>query len=233
MNHSLNFSSLLVTELWTPLYKSSAWKTPIFPAEVTNLYHSERMLCVDKLIEPELSLVFKIIQNTTILVNKHYYQKTSIDGIFIRQCLGFIHSNLIETESCLTNALSECLRLGMMAFLATTFRLQGSYDQHYCEGLTKKLQLSYRITKATTSDLPETIDIWLALVLLISTDDVGDLHASLTWNATHGLSWNEIRIHLKRVMWIDSFHDDLGRRAIETLMSRIKSRGVFHPEMVK
>jgi hypothetical protein len=181
------------------------------------------MLCVDGLVESDLAAVFHSLQYTTILFNKHYYDKTPIDGMFIRQCLGFVHSSLIELEGQLKNELSECLRLGMMAFLATTFRLQGSYKQYYCKSLANRLQLSYATTKASTPDLPEAMDIWLILVLLISTDDVHEPYISASWEATaaHRLSWNETSRHLKQVMWIDSVHDDLGRRIFETLMTRI------------
>jgi hypothetical protein len=221
--YSLNFSSLLVTKLWKPIYNSSIWKEPVFPAEVTNLYHSQGMLCVDGLVESDLATVFHNLQHTTILFNKHYYDKTPVDGMFIRQCLGFVHSSLIELEGRLENKLSECLRLGMMAFLATTFRLPESHEQYYCKSLANKLQLSYATVKASTPDLQKTIDIWLILVLLISTNDIDEPYICASWVATaaRGSSWKETCRHLKQVMWIDSVHDDLGKRAFEALKTRI------------
>jgi hypothetical protein len=223
MYYSLNFSSLLVTKLWIPIYNSSIWKAPVFPAELTNLYHSQGMLCVDGLVESDLAIVFYNLQYTTILFNKHYYDKTPVNGMFIRQCLGFVHSSLIELEGRFKNNVSECLRLGMMAFLATTFRLQGSYEQYYCKSLSNKLQLSHAAAKASNPDLPEAMSIWLILLLLISTGDIDKLHTCVSWEGTaaSGLSWNEIRRYLKQIMWIDSVHDDLGTRAFETLMTRI------------
>ncbi|KAK9351077.1 hypothetical protein V1523DRAFT_417882 [Lipomyces doorenjongii] len=219
----LNFSSFLVTKLWTPIYNSSDWKEPVFPAEVTNLYHSQGMFCVDGLVDSNVATVFHNLQYTTILFNKHYHNQTPIDGMFIRECLGFVHSNLIELEGRLENQLSECLRLGMMAFLATTFRLPDLYEQYYCKALANKLQLSYATTKASTPDLHRAIDIWLILVCLISTDNVDERYTCTSWKAiaTGGLSWNETRRYLKEVMWIDAFHDDIGRRAFDALKSRI------------
>jgi hypothetical protein len=223
IHYSLNFSSLLVTKLWTPIYNSSIWKAPVFPAEVTNIHHSQGMFCVDGLVESDLATVFHNLQYTTILFNKHYYDKTPVNGRYIRQCLGFVHSSLIELEGRLKNELSECLRLGMMAFLATTFRLQGSYEKYYSKSLANELQLSYATAKASTPDLPKTIDIWLILLLLISTDDIDELYMCASWEAAEArrLSWNETCRHLKQVMWIDSVHDDLGRRAFEALMTLI------------
>ena len=212
---------MLVTKLWTPIYDGSVWKEPVFLAEVTNLYYSQGMLCVDGLVDSNLAAVFHNLQYTTILINKHYYNQTPINGIFLQECLGFVHSSLIELEGRLKNKLSECLRLGMMAFLATTFRLPDLYEQPYCKNLTNKLQLSYATAKDSIPDLQKTIDIWLILVCLISTDNIDDPDIWASWKATatRGLSWNEIRRQLKQVMWIDAFHDDLGRRAFETLMT--------------
>jgi hypothetical protein len=223
INSSLNFSSLLVTKLWTPIYDSFIWKAPVFAAEVTNLYHSQGMLCVDGLIESDLAAVFHILQYTTILFNKHYYEKTPIDGMFLRQCLGFVHSSLTKLQGRLKNNLSECVRLGMMAFLATTFRLPDLNEQHYSKNLANELQLSYVTAKASAPHLQKTMDIWLILVLRISTNNIDEPYICVSWEATAAreLTWDETRRHLKQVMWIDTFHDDLGRRAFQALMTRV------------
>ncbi|KAK6076527.1 hypothetical protein SCUP515_05356 [Seiridium cupressi] len=221
----LNFSSLLVTKLWTPLYDSSIWADLVFPNDITNGHHSEDILCIDDLVEPDLAAIFHELQRTTILLNKHYYEKTPVDGVFIRQCLGSVHSSLIELEDRLEDALSETLRLGIMAFLATTFRLPASYEQHYSKALTKQLQISYVTTKASTPDLQDAIDIWLILMFLISMTDVDELYVQKSRNtmAERWLSWSETRRSLKQVMWIDSFHDEVGKRAFQSFLTWNKS----------
>ncbi|KAM0811463.1 hypothetical protein AB5N19_11819 [Seiridium cardinale] len=221
----LNFSSLLVTKLWTPLYDSSIWADLIFPDNITSGHHSEDIICIDDLVEPDLAAIFHKLQRTTILLNKHYYEKTPVDGLFIRQCLGSVHSSLIDFEDRLEDALSETLQLGMMAFLATTFRLPGSYEQHYSKALTKQLQISYVATKASTPDLQDAIDIWLILIFLISMTDLDELYAQESRNtmAERWLSWSETRRRLKQVLWIDSFHDEVGKRAFQSFLTRNKS----------
>jgi hypothetical protein len=175
------------------------------------------------MIEPDLAVVFHTLQCTTILFNMHYYKKTPVDGTLIRQCLGFIHSTLIELEGRLPKTISECARLGMMAFLATTFRLPDLDEQHYSKSLANDLQLSYATAKALSPDLPSAIDVWLTVVLLISTDDIDGLYMCISWAATPTceLPWSETRKYLKQVMWIDSFHDDLGRRATRRMLNGV------------
>ncbi|KAH6655158.1 hypothetical protein BKA67DRAFT_559633 [Truncatella angustata] len=215
----LNFSSLLATKLWTPLYNASIWKVPIFTAEVANSHRLEGMLCVDGLVEADVAHVFRNLQYTTILFNKHYYEKTPMEGRFIRQCLGNIHSTIVELEGRLTTEISKCLRLGMMAFLATTFRLPGLCEQRYCKSLANELQVSYAACIASIPDVDKRIEIWLLLMLLLSVSDTDKPQIWASWKATsvNKPSWIEIRNSLKQVMWIDSFHDDLGRKAVEAL----------------
>lgn len=213
---------MLVTELWTPIYDGSIWKAPVFPAEITNLRHSQHMLRIDGLVNSDLAAVVRNIQYTTILLNRHYYEQTPIDGVLLQECLGFVHSILTKLEGRLEDELSECLRLGMMVFFATTFRLPGLYEHPCCKSLASRLQLSYAATKVAIPNLHATIDIWLMLVCLISTDDMDELYIWASWEALakRGLSWSETRRELKQVMWVDAFHDDLGKRAFETFMIR-------------
>ncbi|RDW65101.1 hypothetical protein BP6252_10752 [Coleophoma cylindrospora] len=211
----LNFSSLLITKLWTPIYNGGVWERPIFPTRILEFYHSQNMVCIDGLVDSDLATVFHNLQYTTILINTHYHNQTPIDGSLLRHCLGFVHSNLIELESKLEHELSECILWGMMAFLAATFRFPDVHQQPYNKILADKLQHSYNSAKASGADLPMTIDIWLNLVCLIASDNICDPYRCAGWKgtATGGLSWNETRRYLKEVMWIDAFHDELGRKA--------------------
>ncbi|RSL66229.1 hypothetical protein CEP51_012868 [Fusarium floridanum] len=103
----LNFSSSLVTELWTPIYDRSAWEAPVFPIDVINAHQSQDMLCIEGLVNTDLAIVFRYLQYTAILFNTHYHSKTAINGAFIRKCLGFVHSSLIDLEGHLTGELSS------------------------------------------------------------------------------------------------------------------------------
>jgi hypothetical protein len=178
------------------------------------------MLCLDGLVEPRLAAVFHDLQCTTILINKHYWDRTPIDGAVLRDCLGFVQSTLVELESRLDYEPSRCLCLGTMAFLATTFRSPDSHELPYNNVLARKLQLSYGAVKVSAPELPSAIDTWLMYVCLISSGSVDGPHARASGMATLEPSWVETRRVLKEVMWIDAFHDDLGRRSFEALMAR-------------
>lgn len=129
-----------------------------------------------------------------------------------------MHSRLIELEGQLESELSECLRLGMMALLATTFRRPHSFEQPYSKVLLHKFQNVYKITKSLVPNLDQKLDTWLVFVCLISGGITDEQHVGASLMATV-LSWEELRAQLKQVMWIEAFHDDLGRRAVESLKS--------------
>jgi hypothetical protein len=179
-----------------------------------SLYYSQDMLCVDRLVGSDLATVFRILQYTTIMFNEHYHNRIPINGAFLQKCLGFVHCHLIELVGQLKSELSECLRLGMMALLATTFRRPHSYEQPYCRGLAKKLQNAYTIVKNIAPNLDRRIGIWLGFACQISADDTGDQHTRASLMEV-GLSWKEAREQLKQVIWVDAFHDELGRRAFK------------------
>lgn len=186
---------------------------------------AQSILCIDELVDSNLAAVFHSLQYITSLLNKHYYSQTPIDGKFLRESLGFVHSALVQLEGQLKNILSECLRLGMMSFLATTFRLPGLYEHPCCRVLDKKLQLSYAAAKASCPDLQERIDDWLVLVCLMSTKNIDESHSNwASWKAiaVREQLWDETRRKLKQVMWIDAIHDDLGRTAFEALITRVR-----------
>ncbi len=194
----------------------------MIPAEITNLYLSQSMLCVDEIVDSDLAAVFHTLQYTTILFNKHYYTQTPIKGALLQECLGFVQSRLIAIDGQPKDELSECLHLAMMAFFATTFRLPGQYEHPCCTSLASRLQASYTAAHASIVNLPDSISIWLMFVCLVSADNRHELYSWPRWQeiAARGLSWEEIWAQLKQVMWIDTFHDDLGRRTFEALMTR-------------
>ncbi|KAL2059805.1 hypothetical protein VTL71DRAFT_10189 [Oculimacula yallundae] len=211
----LNFSSMLVTNSWKPIYDGAIWEKPLFSNETYDVCRSRTMMYIDTVIDSNLAVVFHTLRCTTILLNKHYYNQTPVDGKFLQECLGFIHTKLIELEGQLGTHLSECLHLGMMTFLATTFRIPGLYELPYSKSLSNKLQVAYFNIKDSIPDLQSGLDIWLIFVYLISADIIDSSWTELCSQATRGLSWDEIKLQLKEVMWIDTFHDDLGKMAVQ------------------
>lgn len=176
------------------------------------------MLCIDGLVDPNLATVFTHLQHTAILLNMHHHSKTPVNGALIRQCLGFVHSSIIDLDSRLVDNVSKCLHVGMMVFLATTFRLPGSHEHYYCKSLAEKIKVLYNAARPLLQDQHGILDVWLMLMGQICLDS-GVQHQGVSWSLSEvsQSGWDETRRRLQRVMWIDTFHDDIGRKAFEKL----------------
>ncbi|VUC33658.1 unnamed protein product [Clonostachys rosea] len=215
----LNFSNALVTQQWTPLYDSSIWKEPIFMEQLTGLDCTHEKVSVTGLIDSRLEPVFRTLQETTVLFNNYFHRHERIEGRFAQQCLGFVHSKLLDLTGHLTDDFSENFCLGMMAFLATTFRIPDLGVQRVYRGVSEKLQLSIAFNKARTAHLHEKINIWFMFVRTMFTESRDGLQVPTWWikAIVHKRSWEEIRCCLKEVLWVDSFHDEPGKRAYSIL----------------
>lgn len=192
---------------------------PIFPSQIKLRCRSEGILQPDFFQNEELSAVFHTLQCTVVLLNKHYDEKTPINGALLKDAMGFVHSNLFRLEGQLTDRLSECLRLAMTAFLATTFRLPGLYEHPCSRSLAIELLQSFSASQDLVTALPDTMQTWLTLVCLMSTGPVDEqyVRAMSGLGARYRLPWDQVRQQARRVMWIDSLHDDLGRKSFELL----------------
>jgi hypothetical protein len=200
----------------------------VLPLDIPELDYSQDTIYFEGLVmDPDLVTIFRSLRHITILFNKCSYNKTPMDGKTVQKCMAFIHSGLLKLEGQLEDTLSECLRLGMMAFLATTFRVPGLKVQNDCASFGDKLRKSYAVTKATNIYLHKTVDIWLIIICLILTSEKDEHGLYEFWEsiAAHRISWDDTRKCLKAFLWIDSFHDDLGRNAF-TMLNRVNHRTV-------
>jgi hypothetical protein len=188
------------------------------------IYETQRMINVDHFDGPAaLAVVFRTVQYLSILLNDHFYRQIPVDGSLLRECLQYIQSSLITFKGRLQPGLPECFRIGIMVLLARTFRLPGLYEHPCCADMSLQLQFSYAAAKAATPDLPPALEIWLLFVCLVSADSPEGDHLrafSASKNAAD-LSWAEVRRHLKQVVWMDTFHDDLGKKRHEALLAHV------------
>ncbi|KAH8660013.1 hypothetical protein BX600DRAFT_53059 [Xylariales sp. PMI_506] len=232
----LNFLSRLITKTWEPLFESTAWEIPSFPNHVAALQKEHHSLCIDGLADPELVPVFETLQKTSLLLNYHYYSKTTIDGKNLQKYLGFVHSQLLEFDGRGWDDRSERIRLSMLMFLTTTFRLPGWRTLYNCQPLAEESMKLFmksvnekngqagvgdKAPSIDTAASSNATDIWSIIICTIFLPNAATKKSvRLRWklaNAAREGSWEEVRQCLKTVMWVDSFHDELGKRAFEVL----------------
>ncbi len=172
-------------------------------------------------MEPELAAVFQNLQQITVVVNEHYHNGTSVPQIPMQLALEYAHSCLLGLKSRPLGTLGECFRLGMMAFLATTICMPGSAFPYYCRSLAADFHCARIAAGSSTAALPEAINTWFTVVFSMmspaTTDRAGECADWMVELSRRELSWDEIRRQLKSVMWLDPFHDAMGKRAFAIL----------------
>ncbi|VUC29906.1 unnamed protein product [Clonostachys rosea] len=225
----LNFCGSLATDLWIPVYNELNWTQPTIPDHVIHLHASYNMITLDGILDSELANVFRNLQHLSILFNEHFRRKTPLDGAVLHEYLEYIQSSLVNLLPRPRDILQNCIYRGIMSFLATTFRLPGSYTHPSCHSAAAELRKCYVAARASLADLPEIVEIWLAYTCLLATGNMNgafdEIESTRIWELSDSPnpSWEHTRQLLRRVMWIDAFHDELGRNTFERLKIRTKA----------
>lgn len=216
----LNFSGMLTTELWAPTFDTSYSEQLVFPNMVALTYKSQNSICIDAFVDPELATTFKQFQYISILFNTHYHDRMPVDESLFHECIAFMQSSLSRLNSWQGCQASRCIYLGMAVLFATTFRIPGVYTHPCCATLADAINSSCISLEGSVHNLPESVILWLTFACLMSTNDMSEVGIPASWRRSlvRRPTWQEVRQQLKQVYWIDSFHDDLGRKAYETLM---------------
>jgi hypothetical protein len=218
----LSFASSLLTDQWTPFHAgATVQQVPEFNEETTERYRAQGMVRSVCVPDSRLALVFYTLQCTAILLDTHDFGAPSVNGARLHEGMGFVQSELLRLKDQITDGLSEAIRLSMVAFLATTFRVPGQYEHPSCASLAKPLLSSCVANKDGIAKLPDAMRTWLLLVGVMTASGFGDHHIRLAWRTLmplpQAMSWDAARVEAKRVIWIDAIHDALGRRAFDAL----------------
>lgn len=216
----LNFSGMLTTELWTPTFGTSYSEQLAFLDTVAITYNSEDCICIDGFVDQELATAFKNFQHISILFNTHYHDGVPVDESLFHECIAYMQSSLSRLNSRQGCQASRCIYLGMAVLFATTFRIPGVYTHPCCATLADAIYTSCMFVEGSAHSLQESVILWLTFACLMSTNDMSEVGIPASWRRSlvRRPAWQEVRQQLKQVYWIDSFHDDLGRKAYETLM---------------
>ncbi|KAK0389560.1 hypothetical protein NLU13_3135 [Sarocladium strictum] len=208
----------MALDRWIPIHSLSAHEAPRFPEEVTLMYTEQAMVRPDCVPDHRLALVFYTLQCTTILLNTHDLGAPQVNGARLHDSMGFVQSELLRLKDQLADQLSECIRLSLMTFLATTFRVPGQYEHPCCGSLAEPLLSACVANKEGISRLPKAMQTWLLLVGAMAAGAVSNERVRLGWRSLFSAKqepWEVMRLEVKRVMWIDAIQDVLGRRALE------------------
>ncbi|KAH8805091.1 hypothetical protein F5884DRAFT_859702 [Xylogone sp. PMI_703] len=145
------------------------------------------------------------------VTNHRYPSPTEIQN---RICS--IQYRLLRLQGNLESILTECLRLAMLAFLATTFQVPGT-EVNY-PFLERSFRDCCRGIEASTPHLQDLM-LWFLMIGALSVFRVTEPWLCKRWDAEvpSQMTWEDARERLRNIMWIDAIHDQPGYHVFKTL----------------
>ncbi|KAH7383998.1 hypothetical protein BKA66DRAFT_570183 [Pyrenochaeta sp. MPI-SDFR-AT-0127] len=158
-----------------------------------------------------LTSVFCDFQYLTTTINENVHMHARYNATCFQSILSTLQSRLIHLAGTLTHPIEELIRLSLLVFLTTTFKVPGRKIPY--TWIAKKLAAAY----ASAEDLinsQETLQLWVIIMAAISVSSSDEPWLVCAWRVGHcATSWNETRKKLSSVMWIDCIHDQRGEIA--------------------
>jgi hypothetical protein len=127
--------------------------------------------------------------------------------------------NLFELQGLLDNIISECLRVAMLAFLATTFQVLGSRLQY--KHVSNRLRELCCAVEVSTEPL-RAVMFWVLMVGTIALFDSDELWLRDKWRSdvlplTRGQQWADAQRLLQTFIWIDVCNDKAANHIFEKM----------------
>ena len=176
------------------------------------------------LVHPQLALVFEDLQFLINTLNEHIETSTQLDGADFQVAAHSIYARLLHLQNILTDPASECVRLGLLAFLTTLaprpspVTVQSPRFPFLAEKMEDAIQ-----SVSSWEGFPEAIPIWLGVVTSMSAFDGREEWLCQWWKGrmNEDTDWEGIGKKLKTVMWVPYLHEEAGRLSFSRL-SRTK-----------
>ncbi|KAF2681004.1 hypothetical protein K458DRAFT_392232 [Lentithecium fluviatile CBS 122367] len=197
---------------------------PLFPRDQLPNHVRASMLSMEGNVDERLATVFHDLQFLTYTINTHAQKHTKWEADSFQAILNSIQARLLRLPSTPTDPLSESMRLGMLAFLTTMFAMPGRkipypFLAHRFRGLFQKWK------NADDRKRRPTVQLWAltvgAVSAVVDVDEDWFLEAWKACSSALETSWEEARLRLLSVMWIECMHDNSGRMAFQQLCTRV------------
>ncbi|KAK4565979.1 hypothetical protein LTR86_003828 [Recurvomyces mirabilis] len=166
--------------------------------------------------DTKLCKIYDDLSYLSRLLNEAFGRGQKLEGDSFQHWFSSIQSRLVDLKCPPDDSSSECIRLGMIAYLSATFQLPGRRMQlqylasNFCRAL---------LTSFKTSSVSGPLLQWLVVVGVATVFDARDPWIQEAWRSSNpGIeSWDEIRAILESVMWISCVHDGPGKQAFTAL----------------
>jgi hypothetical protein len=129
-----------------------------------------------------------------------------------------IQYRLLTLRGVPVDTFSECLRLGMLVFLTTTFEIPEAPGQRFpCLAQRFRDSCSAVLLEDPHSETFNALSMWLLVIGGVSLFGLGDDWLRECWRKVVPgfITWYEARNNLRKILWIDALHDKLGKEMFD------------------
>ncbi|KAH6646693.1 hypothetical protein BKA67DRAFT_663094 [Truncatella angustata] len=219
----------LATGETTPFFNDPVSLAPIFklpglPSTSSCGLHDLEMY---GLKDHRIAAIFRDLQHYTDLINRASTAEDRRPAAEFQNVLCSVQYRLVQLRGSLGDIPAECLRLAMLAFLTTTFRVPGQSSRYpHLAGRFRECCLALEVATPQLRDLT----LWFLIVGAMALYDGGEeeeeeeqewLRRRWSGCVPDDMTWSRARVRLKNIMWIDAIHDWSGERAFMALSQTV------------
>jgi hypothetical protein len=182
-----------------------SWQ-PFFAGSNPLPSHIASTLDIPSAIFPKFTVVYNDLRFLANLINEKIATDTVMSTDIFHGAIHSVQVRLLDLAGNLEDDIAECLRLGMLAFLTTTFQLPGRKLEY--THLAQRLK--DMLTRVHTSTLgAQRMMSWVLMISTIAIFETDEPWIPRVWNmfVEEGLTWGELRSTLKGAIWIECIHD--------------------------
>lgn len=163
-----------------------------------------------------LAIVFRDFQVLVAGIN-HNVREHSVQGAeCFQSVLSSLQSRLMHLEHALYEPTEQLVRLSLLAFLATTFKIPGRRIPY--SWLAQRIEAMYAEAYGDQAAINPILRQWIVVVAAISISKPDDeWMQGARHDCTFETDWQALKCELKSVMWIECIHDEPGERLYRQL----------------
>jgi hypothetical protein len=122
----------------------------------------------------------------------------------------------MHLDGTIENPIQELIRLTMLAFMTTTFKVPGRRIPY--RWIVKELGNAYAKSAGGQLELDKSLHLWVLMTAAFTVTGAQVPWIREAWGKTgSGLDWTIVKTHLLRVMWIEMIHDRPGKKLFQQL----------------
>lgn len=154
-------------------------------------------------------------QHLALTVNHEVQKNSRYEAADLQRYLSSLQSRLMHLQgvgSVSNDQTQELVRLSLLAFLATTFKVPGRRVPY--TWIAHEMQIIYAAAINGPVQIDRDLHIWILVIAAISVVPRDRTWLRQAWNSVLGnIEWQQVKRRLMGVVWFECIHDIPGETA--------------------